>query len=1327
MKKTLAILLAVVMLLGMLPISAFAAEADPKPTLRFEHNVENVSALKVGDEFTVTAYLENNPGFAVFQFDLEWDNTVVQFDGYATYNNRGQELFDSYVFTPTEYNDANGKIVFGAATNVTYQPKEDEYMFVAKFTVLKEGDPDIGYVAADFQMKHLVSPGQFEVIDVTMDLSALAELTISHTHNYGEGVVTPPSCTVGGYTTYTCACGDSYKGAITSATGHTPSTTEAGKCATCGADITIIPSGAPFLDMMTSDGKPVTITDMGMDPQNGMFTLYKVEVPLGTTQVNITYNQGDVYVDQFGYAKTYHFGFDNVTEDGYGQTTKDGKTTVGLQMEKTPANGSSSTIRLLNVPYPNDEYELRYLGMGKQDMSEFCFFAFTYKMEEGQYAASLPTSFMYTVTGDGVASNGYKFNVAIKSGYEATEDFAVKVNGTVVATQPGEVTVESVTEDLFITVEGVDKIYNAETDYSVTIDLTDFEGTVDGTLFLNKRNAESCELKLTPGKKHTITVDVSELWQYFATIYSITPEAEGYEVVGYDVNGERHESDRGYFSYGCDYKDANPGKYVIKPIVEIPEEKETNLFTVTANGKTLTPENIAKGECEQAGYEVDTYFLTLPAGTTTFTLTDENGLAVYETCNGMSDLGGYETTCEITVSEDVEYYCIWNGADGDDYYEVHLIVEVENGSTEPEVEPNPIKDMTVSHPTMETVSKGVYKMDIVAGVSEPLKLNITGENEDKEATGQISWNSTNEAVAKVVDGVLVTGPVTETTTVTLTAIAVEETALMMLDGEGSNALATIQVTVEPVDNTIFNVTMDTDKSVDAQKSFDVVVTISHAEEAQQAKSYEMIFAYDPDLLTLNTQSSSTDDEKINIDAQDGVITVLRFGKETSALTLNFTAKTGNDASVVLTSAKVGTSETAISENIPDAQVIDNTTLVTVNAYGVELDERFSGANFAIPGQDYTFSAVNKNYIYTAKVTVTKADGTTGEYTLEGTDGEFTLDSSKIEGQIKIEVATEVGKEVNVVVAGKGKDLLDASDKAQYMVNYEATLNPVEGTTAADYTVTYKVGANGEEKALTPTDNKFIIEGQFITDDITITVTPPEGFDTWNVTFEGNGKDDVADGTPDKVTRGEDFTFQIDEDEDYSYYISYKMGDKEGELTADDEGNYKVEKVSANLVITVMKWQAEVDKYIDLDGKTLFLVTVNADENVGMTYDGNAMFVKQVKTRDAEGKATGELVSKYSYLVEVAAGQSITVEEATKKLAIVDNVTCQTIGTDCNVNGSSALDINDAQLVYDLYNNVYQNIDTVGMQKFLHADLNGDRTINVSDAAAVVNAIINPTA
>ncbi len=78
---------------------------------------------------------------------------------------------------------------------------------------------------------------------------------VEHAHSY-TAVVTPPTCTEQGYTTYTCACGDSYVDNYVSATGHTAKTitipttcTVAGMsynvCEICGetvGDATVIPA-----------------------------------------------------------------------------------------------------------------------------------------------------------------------------------------------------------------------------------------------------------------------------------------------------------------------------------------------------------------------------------------------------------------------------------------------------------------------------------------------------------------------------------------------------------------------------------------------------------------------------------------------------------------------------------------------------------------------------------------------------------------------------------------------------------------------------------------------------------------------------------------------------------------------------------------------------------------------------------------------------------------------------------------------------------------------------------------------------------------------------
>ena len=55
---------------------------------------------------------------------------------------------------------------------------------------------------------------------------------VKHEHQYGEGVVTAPTCTEAGYTTYTCSCGHSYTDSEVAALGHTEEVV-AGKDATC--------------------------------------------------------------------------------------------------------------------------------------------------------------------------------------------------------------------------------------------------------------------------------------------------------------------------------------------------------------------------------------------------------------------------------------------------------------------------------------------------------------------------------------------------------------------------------------------------------------------------------------------------------------------------------------------------------------------------------------------------------------------------------------------------------------------------------------------------------------------------------------------------------------------------------------------------------------------------------------------------------------------------------------------------------------------------------------------------------------------------------------
>lgn len=60
----------------------------------------------------------------------------------------------------------------------------------------------------------------------------------------------------------------------------------------------------------------------------------------------------------------------------------------------------------------------------------------------------------------------------------------------------------------------------------------------------------------------------------------------------------------------------------------------------------------------------------------------------------------------------------------------------------------------------------------------------------------------------------------------------------------------------------------------------------------------------------------------------------------------------------------------------------------------------------------------------------------------------------------------------------------------------------------------------------------------------------------------------------------------------------------------------------------------------------------------------------------------------------------------------------------DVNEAGAVDINDAQLVYDMYKKLYNSFDNAAtVSKFLRADVNGDGKIDTRDAQAIVAKIV----
>ena len=218
---------------------------------------------------------------------------------------------------------------------------------------------------------------------------------------------------------------------------------------------------------------------------------YHVTIPEGTEKVLLTYPESVNLVLSgddgavFFYRNTYP-GQSTIDLGGAltVATNNDGSKTVTIPVENFMLSTDGSVA--VGMAYYVDE----------ENQSAAEFFDFTYAAQT--HAVTLTPGDGYTLTGEATVEDGkdYSFTVTIADDYEMEDNFVVKANGeTLTAGESGSYTVENVTADLTITVEGVVKKQAA----SHAVTLTPGEGyTLTG------------EATAEDGKDYTFTVTVSE-------------------------------------------------------------------------------------------------------------------------------------------------------------------------------------------------------------------------------------------------------------------------------------------------------------------------------------------------------------------------------------------------------------------------------------------------------------------------------------------------------------------------------------------------------------------------------------------------------------------------------------------------------------------------------------------------------------------------------------------------------------------------------------------------------------------------------------------------
>lgn len=506
----------------------------------------------------------------------------------------------------------------------------------------------------------------------------------------------------------------------------------------------------------------------------------------------------------------------------------------------------------------------------------------------------------------------------------------------------------------------------------------------------------------------------------------------------------------------------------------------------------------------------------------------------------------------------------------------------------------------------------------------------------------------------------------------------------------------------------YTVSLGADKQVASGQIVEIPVTIGNNDGKNAYNAYDMTFSFDPTILTLNMEATSI--EGYRVIPGSGTVRIVRYGKAAElgdALTLKFTAAGQGQSAVKVTAAYVDTNTNAIELDAPAAIVLKDTTTVTVSGYTVSLPDDFTRTDaegsVIEAGGNLTFVPKDPNYDYTVTVTV---GGETVTPTI-GEDGTYTVPN--VNGNVVVK-STKTPKSFNVTLG----DNTTGAATATYMKDYTFKLTPVDGYV---YKVAVTIGGKDYTgfKAVSNEDGTttYTIPGADVTGDIIINSNKAEKLpETFTVTFDGAGAGDATGEN--SVKENTNYTFTVAKKDGFKYTISATMGGKAVTVSEGANNTYTIANVTGNLVITIEKestltMEVAVSEYVQMDNKTVFLVTVTGtpEEGKAFAYGDNVMY----KTT-----AYGENV--YSWLVIVDKNETFTVATAEANITQA-SATAEEVKQSYDVNETGVVDINDAQLTYDIYSGKYTDFEKVSVRKFLRADVNLDKAVNSTDAVAVV--------
>ena len=218
-KRIVCFLMVMVMMMGMIPITIFADENE-------ENQWNGKSAVFVGDSITAGTgttkiyyeYLKESLGLGSV--------TAMGVPGScisdaSDYGQKNQPLINRYLNIPS----ADLIVIFMGTNDYGHETplgsiedKQDGTFCGALNTIVPALVANVvvedGWVGFVFKYRD-----ETQSFDLSKPLTDYITIEVPHTHEYASEI-TAPTCTEQGYTTYTCACGNSYADDYVDALGH---------------------------------------------------------------------------------------------------------------------------------------------------------------------------------------------------------------------------------------------------------------------------------------------------------------------------------------------------------------------------------------------------------------------------------------------------------------------------------------------------------------------------------------------------------------------------------------------------------------------------------------------------------------------------------------------------------------------------------------------------------------------------------------------------------------------------------------------------------------------------------------------------------------------------------------------------------------------------------------------------------------------------------------------------------------------------------------------------------------------------------------------------